>query len=34
VVWYFGRNPCVNRSPNRPLMPVADNSYFLLDTRP
>ena len=34
LVWYFGRNPCVHQSPNRPLMPVADNSYFLIDTRP
>lgn len=33
LVWYIGRNPCAHQSENRPLMPVADNSYFLFDRR-
>jgi len=34
LVWYMGRNPGLHHSPVRPLLPVADNSYFLINTRP
>lgn len=34
LVWYMGRNPCLHTSPVRALMPVADNSYFLINTKP
>jgi hypothetical protein len=34
LVWYMGRNPGLHQSPVRPLLPVADNSYFLINTRP
>jgi hypothetical protein len=34
LVWYLGRNPCLHTSPVRALMPVADNSYFMVNTRP
>lgn len=34
LVWYMGRNPGVHQSPARPVLPVADNSYFLINTNP
>lgn len=34
LVWYMGRNPGLHHSPVRPLLPLADNSYFLINTRP
>jgi hypothetical protein len=34
LVYYLGRNPGLHHSPVRALMPVADNSYFLVNTKP
>ncbi len=34
LVWYPGRSAmCAQRDPFRPLLPVADNTYFMLDHR-